>query len=470
MEKLYLSALALLLSLIVFPQTPCENGFAGDYPCDNYDLMSHINLNALSASKGNDSWGWTDPEDGKEYALMGLDNGTAFIDISNPTNPVYLGKLPTHTQVSSWRDIKVYTNHAFIVSEAPGHGMQVFDLTRLRNVTNPPMTFNNDAHYNGFGNAHNVIINKNKAFAYAVGTTTYNGGAHIIDISDPLNPVLAGGYSGSLYTHDAQVVTYSGPDNDYTGKEIFIGFNEEEVILVDVTNPGSPVLISTITYSNMGYPHQGWLSEDQRYLFFGDELDERNFGLKSRTLIFDLQNLDNPTEHFQYSGPTFAIDHNGYVNENMFSLSNYTSGIRLLDITNVASQSISEVGFFDTYPENDTDSFNGSWNNYPFFESGNIVVSDINRGFFLIRKSGTLNSSHLSQKNFSIFPNPASSYVQIRNSEPIQSIELYNLLGQKVFSKQLKNKFDIEINVESFKAGLYMLRINNSFTRKLIIN
>lgn len=471
MKKLYFSALALFLSFIANSQTPCENGFASIYPCQDYDLMSHISLNTLSANKGNDSWGWTDPLDGKEYALMGLSNGTAFIDVSDPINPVYLGKLPTHTQASSWRDMKVYNDYAFIVSEASGHGMQVFDLTRLRNVTNPPMIFNNDAHYNGFGNAHNIIINENEPYAYAVGTSTYNGGAHIIDISDPLNPVLAGGYSASFYTHDAQVITYKGPDNDYTGQEIFIGFNEEEAIIVDVTNPSSPVLISTITYDNTGYSHQGWLTENQRYLFFGDELDERNFGLNSRTLVFDLKDLDNPVEHFQYLGPTSAIDHNGYIKEGTFYLSNYTAGIRILDITYVASETISEVGFFDTYPENNNDSFNGSWNNYPFFESGNIVVSDVNRGFFLIRKSGTLNASDFSQKDYSIFPNPATSYVQIKNStKPIQSIELYTVLGQKVFSKQFGGKYELEINVEPFKSGLYILKINNSFSRKLIIN
>lgn len=459
------------MSLIAFTQTPCENGYAGIYPCQDYDLMSHIGLSTFSASAGNDSWGWTDPQDGKEYALMGLTNGTAFIDITDPVNPVYLGKLPTHTQASSWRDIKVYTNYAFIVSEASGHGMQIFDLTRLRSVTNAPVTFNSDAHYDGFGDAHNIVINENKAYAYVVGTKTYDGGPHIVDISNPLNPVLAGGYAGSSYTHDAQVVTYDGTDTDYTGKEIFIGFNEEEVVIVNVTNPGSPALISTITYSNISYPHQGWLTEDQKYLFFGDELDERTFGLNSRTLIFDLQDLDNPVQHQEYLGPTSAIDHNGYLHNNRFYLSNYTAGIRVLDATNVAAQSISEIGFFDTYPENNTDNFNGSWSNYPFFESGNIVVSDIERGFFLIRKSGALGASDFTQENFSIFPNPASSYVQIKNaSQPIQSIELYTLLGQQVYSKRFKAKNDVQINVESFKAGLYMLRINNSFTRKLIIN
>jgi choice-of-anchor B domain-containing protein len=433
--------------------------------------MSQIDLNTLSASSGNDSWGWTDPEDGKEYALMGLTNGTAFIDISSPTNPIYLGKLPTHTDASQWRDIKVYGNYAFVVSEAPGHGMQVFDLTRLRNVNNAPATFTNDAHYDGFGRAHNIVINPEQPYAYAVGTSTYNGGAHIVDISDPLNPDLAGGYSGSFYTHDAQVVTYNGPDLDYAGREIYLGSNEDEVVFVDVTDKSNPTLISDISYTNVSYTHQGWLTEDQRYFFLGDETDEINPGaINTRTIIFDLEDLDNPVIHQEYFGPTDAIDHNGYIKGDIFYLSNYTAGIRIIDISGVGAEEINEVGFFDTYPESDGADFEGVWSNYPYFESGNIVVSDINRGFFLIRKSGTLETPDFQNQDFKIFPNPASSYVNIVNTqENIQKIEIFNLLGQKIFSEAYQDEKQIQINLDTYDSGMYLLKINNSFTRKLII-
>lgn len=119
--------------------TPCENGFAGIYPCENVDLLAFMPLSTIGGGSGNDIWGWTDPLTGKEYALMGRSSGTSFVDISDPVNPVYIGNLPTHTSNSSWRDIKVYANYAFVVSEASGHGMQVFDLTRLRSVVSPPL-------------------------------------------------------------------------------------------------------------------------------------------------------------------------------------------------------------------------------------------------------------------------------------------------------------------------------------------
>lgn len=374
-------------------RTPCDNGMAGVFPCNDYDLMAHITLNDMSALSGNDSWGWTDTSTNKEYALMGLDNGTAFIDISDPIKPIYLGKLPTTTFNSSWRDVKVYKNYAFIVSEAADHGLQVFDLTKLRNVTNVPETFSSDLHYyTEFGSAHNIVINEDSGYAYIVGTNRnglYKGGPLFINIQDPLNPVFEGGYAMDAYSHDAQVVTYQGPDSDYTGKEILLGSNENEIVIVDVSDKSNPVNISNISYENVGYTHQGWFTEDQKYFIVGDELDEQNFGFKTRTLIFDLTNLDAPIIKSIYNGPTDAIDHNGYVNGNTFYLANYTAGIRMIDISDISGNTLNEVGYFDTFPFNDGASFDGVWNVYPFFESGNIIISDINNGFFIVRKTGT---------------------------------------------------------------------------------
>ena len=376
--------------MIENPQTgflPCNNGMAGIYPCNGYDLLGQISLASFSASAGNDIWGWTDSTNGKEYALVGLNNGTAFVDITDTEELIYLGKLPTATTSSTWRDIKVYQDHAFIVSEAGGHGMQVFDLTKLRNVANAPETFEADTRYTGFGNAHNIVINETSGYAYAVGTDTFSGGAHFIDIQDPKNPIAAGGYGTNGYSHDAQVESYNGPDANYTGQEIFIGANENQVAIVNVTDKNNPMEISTFQYANIGYTHQGWFSEDQRYFILGDETDELTFGFDSRTLVFDLADLENPILHTSYLGETAAIDHNGYVKGDDFYLANYTAGVRILDISGIDGQTIVEEGFFDTYPLNNTAAFEGVWSVYPYFESEKIIVNDINSGLFVIKKS-----------------------------------------------------------------------------------
>ena len=373
----------------VVPQFPCINGLANGHPCNGFDLMSQIPIDVLggAGAEGNDSWGWTDPETGKEYALVGTSTNAAFVDITDASDPILLGFLPTATTNSQWRDIKTYNNHAFVVSEATGHGMQVFDLTRLRNVSNPPETFTADALYTGFGSAHNIVINEDSGFAYAVGSDTFDGGPHFVNIQNPTSPTAAGGYAADSYSHDAQVVTYNGPDGDYTGREILIGSNENEVVIVDVTDKENPTQISTIAYNNIGYTHQGWFTENMEYFLLGDEVDEIDFGINSRTIVFDFNDLDNPIFHMEYLGPTAAIDHNGYVVGNTFYMANYSAGVRAIDISNIASGTMTEIGFIDTYIPDDNTAFNGAWNIYPFFESGNIVVSDIDGGLFIVRPS-----------------------------------------------------------------------------------
>lgn len=366
---------------------PCENGMAGDFPCNGYDLLGRVTLTQFSAASANDIWGWTDSATGKEYALVGLNNGTAFVDVTDTENLLYLGKLPTATNSSIWRDVKIYNDHAFIVAEASGHGMQVFDLKRLRDVANPPANFTADTRYTAIGNAHNIVINEQMGYAYPVGSNTFGGGIHFVNIQDPMNPVAAGGYTGNGYTHDAQVVTYDGPDVDYLGQEIFVGANENIIAVVDITDKENPSEIATLDYPNLGYTHQGWFTEDHRFFILGDETDERDFGFNSRTLVFDMQDLDRPTLHTTYLGPTTAIDHNGYVKGDEFFLANYTAGVRVIDIANIENQNMTETGFFDTFPSSNTTSFDGVWSVYPYFESGNILVNDSNTGLYIIKKS-----------------------------------------------------------------------------------
>jgi choice-of-anchor B domain-containing protein len=370
-------------------RTPCENGLAGKYPCKGYDLLAHIELSLFAAEEGNDSWGWTDPTNGKEYVLMGLNNGTAFVDISDPISPVIIGKLPTSTEASPWRDIKVFDNHAYIVSEAADHGVQVFDLTRLRQA-NALESFTADRVLRTIPTAHNMVVNPESGFGYVVGTNRndeFLGGVHFLDLNDPQTIRFVGGYGGAGYSHDAQVVNYEGPDQDHLGKEIFIGSNETKLVVIGVTDKQNPRTIAEISYQNTQYVHQGWFDKTQRFFIVGDELDELNSGGKTRTLVFDLNDLDNPMLHHTYYGPTNAIDHNGYVLGDLFYLANYSAGIRVIDISDLADKNMEEIGFFDTFPEHNSTTFNGAWNAYPFFESGVIAISDINRGLFLIKKS-----------------------------------------------------------------------------------
>jgi choice-of-anchor B domain-containing protein len=372
-------------------KSPCENGMASIYPCKGYDFISRITLDEFESKSGNDNWGWTDPETGIEYVISGFNDGTAFVSIEDPENPIYLGKLPTSTFPSDWRDIKVYNSHAFIVSEAPDHGLQVFDLTRLRGITEF-QSFNADVTLQDFGNAHNIAINEETGFAYVVGSNLYQGGPVFIDVNDPKKPKIVGGFETASYTHDAQIVIYRGPDENYQGKELLFGSNSDggannKIVILDVTDKKNPEWIQSIFYENGGYTHQGYLTEDHRYFFVGDELDEINFGSPTSTRIFDLMDLSNPKLHLNYYASLSAIDHNGYIKGDQFFMASYTAGLRVLDISSIEEKQIEEIGFFDSYPSDNDTKFAGAWNVYPYFESGIIAINDIESGLILVKAS-----------------------------------------------------------------------------------
>ncbi len=363
----------------------CVDGMADIFSCDRVDLYAFLEPSVIGGGGGTDLWGWTDPTDGSEYAMLGRTNGTAFIDVTDPANPVYLGNLPSHSGSSSWRDLKVYADHAFVVADGQPHGMQVFDLTQLRDVVSPPATFTETAHYSGFGSAHNLVINEASGFAYAVGSDTCSGGLHMVDLSDPLNPASAGCFAADGYTHDAQCVLYSGPDLEHLGKELCFASNEDTLTIVDVSNKANPVQLARQGYSGSGYTHQGWLTEDQRYFVHDDEFDEFNNGHNTRTYTWDVSDIDNPVVAGSWDAAGSAVDHNQYIVGQHTYQANYRRGLRVLELTDPTVGEMTEVAFFDTYPEADGNGSEGAWSVYPFLPSGNLILSDRSRGLFILR-------------------------------------------------------------------------------------
>ncbi|HEX6336094.1 MAG TPA: choice-of-anchor B family protein [Jiangellaceae bacterium] len=396
---------------------PCIDGMAADmFPCDGVDLMSFVPHGELGTdfgdapSFGNDIWGWTDPQTKHDYALMGSSVGTVFVDITDPKRPDVLGLLPTHSTAGGdfWRDIKVYADHAFITSENLGHGMQVFDLTELRDWDGTYTTYEETAHYDGIATAHNVAINEDTGFAYVVGARNLDrslscgGGLHMVDVTDPTNPSFAGCFGDNGYVHDTQCVIYEGPDAEHRGKEICFNSNapgaygsaNHWVDIVDVTDKSNPVSLGRMSYPNSGYSHQGWLTPDQQYFLHGDEGDEFIHGLGTTTRVWDVRDLDNPTQIGTFENGT-SIDHNIYTEGRVAYASNYTSGLRVYDTRNVAAGELSELAYFDVYPENDNASFEGgTWSNYAYFHQKNIVaVSSIDRGLFILKPRGGLHNN-----------------------------------------------------------------------------
>ncbi|HWH44460.1 MAG TPA: choice-of-anchor B family protein, partial [Thermoleophilaceae bacterium] len=397
----------------------CTDGMAGPFPCSGVDLMSFIPAEKFNGAGQSDLWGWTDAATGDEYVLMGKTNGVAFFRVTDPANPVYVGELPNPAvNQQIWHDMKVYKDHAFIVSESEPHGMTVFDLTRLRGVTEP-REWNQDAFYRLTDAAHNIAINTETGYAYIVGGNAgivapdhCLSGLHMVDIRNPKDPSFAGCYleeggpgtaartvgppaedlSPAAYVHDTECVVYKGPDTEHTGREVCFNAAEDKVVIADVDDKLRPKTLGFTDYPSVTYSHQGSLTPDHRYLLINDELDEETHGTNTRTVVMDVSDLDNPKLHFEYLHDTKSIDHNNYVHEGRVYQSNYTSGLRVLDvgaIGDAANPRLEPLAFFDTYPAHSDPVFSGTWSNYPYFESGTIAVSGIDEGLFLLRLSPT---------------------------------------------------------------------------------
>lgn len=346
----------------------------GQLPPKNVQLASHVSLATFGSSEGNDCWGYVSPS-GREYGLVGLNNLMAVVEVTDPANPVIVEKIP-HSS-SSWGDIKTYGHYAYVVTETNGTGIQVIDLsqvdagivTLVKTITSP-------------GRSHNLVMDATNGFLYTTGSNNGTGTTMCFSLADPANPVQVGPASMTTnYQHDAQIYTYtSGP---LAGHQIWFGFSESRgVDIYDMTDKNNPVMIKRATYPNMGYCHQGWMSEDHKYLYVDDEFDENNLHVQTRSLVFNIEDPANAFYVGSYTTGLFSIDHNQYVTDGFTFQANYRSGLRIFDVTNTP-ESPTQVGSYDTYPADDNRGYNGAWSNYPFFPSGTVIVSDIDDGLFV---------------------------------------------------------------------------------------
>lgn len=393
----------------------CEGGKAGAFDCNNIDLLAHVPLKQMSSSpsSGNDIWGHVDLNNNNEYALIGVNNGIAVFNITDPVNPVEVGTIDGRS--SSWRDIKVYQYFDHTLNKWNAYAYATIDSTidyvSIIDLNNLPHSVSLAEQNKVVSKAHNVYISN---VDYSLNTALYGqtpslqligsnrrGGAfESYSLADPKTLArLASVNYGDGYTHDGSSMLIEdnraqqdcGSSNNQC--TVFIDFNETEMKLWDISNPEATSHLGTASYNDVStsqqYVHSGWGTEDQQFIFLHDEFDEQKAGLNSTVRIFSITDLNNPTQVGQWTGPTRAIDHNGYVRGNRYYMSNYERGLTVLDISDPANPV--DVGFFDTYTPSNSASFNGAWGVYPFLPSGNIIVSDINSGLYVLKDNTKAN-------------------------------------------------------------------------------
>ena len=367
----------------------CQNGMAGSFPCERVDLLSFLSDADLSAGEGGtlaNLWGWSDPQTGKEYVLQALTSGLVFVDISDPLNPLVVGRLPnaTATLPTTYRDIKVYGNYAYVIADANSlHGMQVFDLTQLRDVITPSVVFTHTAYFGGFGNAHNLFINQDSGYAYVARTTTplyCDAALYMLDLHTPLTPTFAGCYAEGGLASDSMCAVYHGPDAAYQDHEICLVASDDNILVADMSDKANPLTLASLTYDNISRAHLVWMTDDQRYFLSVDMDDEHHHGLNTRIFIWDMTQVSTPTLKGIYEAPFPASDHSVWIKGDYAYITNFQSGLRILDLrqidsTTLTNTTVTQAAFFDMYPRDDNPGHGGAWAAYPFFESGVLPVS-----------------------------------------------------------------------------------------------
>jgi len=340
-------------------------------------LQSWLTLDDLGASSdGNDCWGYVSPS-GREYAIIGHLTGTTFVEITDPTSPVVVGMISGPPSI--WRDMKVYNEYAYIVSEGGGD-VQIIDLTQIDAGVVSNIGTVGDA---GTVSTHNVIVNAETGFLYRVGGGS--NGLRVYSLENPTAPKFVDWWT-DRYIHDAQIVVLkTGP---FAGREIAFccsgfngGFTDTGIDILDVTDKNNIVNLGRIVYPGGEYSHQCALSPDEKYLYINDELEEQRNGLNSTTVVINVEDLLNPQYVGRFSNLSNSITHNTYIRDGILFAANYRSGVRLFDMTNpIAGE---EFAFFDTFPGSDSPNFSGLWGVFPFFPSGTVIGSDIQRGLFV---------------------------------------------------------------------------------------
>jgi choice-of-anchor B domain-containing protein len=389
------------------PATVCVNGFAGDHACQNMDLLAHVPLSSFSTnpSAANDVWGFYDVNDGKEYAILGLRNGVGVVEVTDPEAPRMVGSVSS--QSTSWRDIKVYQHfnrvtarwdsYAYVTADSASVGTMIIDLRSLPNEISVAASDNSDisAHNVYLSNVDysmGVALNGVDPFLHIAGSNRNGGAFNTYRLDNPIEPESVYSNESSSrtnYSHDvsSMVVTDDRKDTQCVAAgphcEIFFDFNEDNFQIWDKTQNSAPSRLSTTSYPKVSYVHSGWYTEDKQVVLVHDELDEMDYGLNSTVRLFELSDFGSPSLLSTWTGPTGAIDHNGFVRGNRYYMSNYTRGVTVLDISDTSNPV--DIGFFDTFPVSDNTSFNGAWGVYPYLPSGVVLVSDISSGLYIVR-------------------------------------------------------------------------------------
>jgi choice-of-anchor B domain-containing protein len=420
MKRIFPVALILCLSLPILLEAaakPCVNGHsASKYHCKQVVLQARVPLSRFPGKPASASslWGYADPDDNREYAILGLRNGTGIVEVTDPTKPRVVGHI--RGVPSLWREVKVYSvlndvtkkwdAYAYVATEGRNGGLQIIDLSELPNRVSLA------AKDTDISTSHTLFISNldyatGKKLQGKVPRLYVNGsdraGLLVFSLTNPKNPQVIGQYN-ETYVHDSYGETFKGSRSSQCAPgnspcQILFAWTGGDFRILDVTNPKSIQVLGTLAYPDLGYAHSGWISLNKKFVFNFDEFDEIQSDAETRILTINISNFRNPSVAGTYEGDQKSIEHNGIVIGNKLYLAHYTRGLVIMDVSD--PKNIRETAFFDSHPEDDADeqahvtshpghggeaAFRGAWGIYPFLPSGNILISDLQRGLFVLKE------------------------------------------------------------------------------------
>ena len=350
-----------------------------------------LNFNKLStwtspnASAYNDCWGYADNL-GNEYAILGSNWGTHFINISDPYNPIEVNSFQGGFNNVTWRDFKTNGHYAYGVADGNNNNsLQIFDLQYLPDSV--VKVYDNQILSTS---AHNVFIENDRMYLGINSRGGQSRALDIFDISNPIQPVLINEIDGSIYLNNGRVHDVYVKDNiaycsaEYSGQHV-----------LDLTDPNNPIKLGDITiYSQSGYNHSSWVDADDNIMVMADEVP---IGLALK--MVDVSDFSNITEITTFQSNAGATPHNPFIRGNEVYISYYEDGMRVFNISDPNNPI--QTAFYDTYPDNGTNytGYEGNWGVYPFFESRNVIASDITYGLFVLGKE---NDVYTTDSDFSL--------------------------------------------------------------------
>ena len=377
-----------------------------------------------SNTEGSDIWGWVDPSNNYEYALVGLNDGFSVVNVTSPTNPVemfYISDLN-----STWRDIKTWGNYAYVTTEADA-GLLIVDLSDMTGNTYYHVTnFSNPSNGNTveFTAAHNIYIDEN-GIAYIFGASSNAGGspsngAIFLDVNaNPTSPHYLGEWD-DYYIHDGMV----------RGDTMYAGcIYEGELYIVDVSNKSNPQTLGHVA-TPTNFTHNAWVSDNGRFVFTTDENTGAFIGAYDISDMSNIQEVDRT----QSNPGSNSIPHNTHVDGNFLVTSWYRDGTTVHDIT--YPNNIIQVAYYDSYIGSG-DGFDGCWGTYPFLPSGNIISSDINSsnnqtGKLLVYRRDFQQACYLEGNVTDLTNGNAISGASVEILSPISNLTNTNLLGNYI--------------------------------------